>query len=462
MKSVATKIRISGVDWRKQFRWIWSGAWLIAVIAIYLYHQTAYYGFDFELFLALLMVPFIGKYQKDRTSNRYAWLGLGLAILLLSGQVSNTLLYVVCCCAVLFWVEQNLGRLSWLLPVLLFLVAPAIRYLQRILSFPLRIELSEQAATVLSILDETARAEGNIIWYMGTDYSVDAACAGLHLLISSWVVVLTWLAYWERREKKRINFHAVIFWIIVATVLAVGANFSRLLFLVLFDIPPSSYLHELTGVVALFFYVVLPSGVVIYFKQANRKKAANLAVESPHDEVINRRAFFTKAMQPINRVIFPVCFIIVIMVGSRYTQLENRMEKPRSEQVIDLPGFAMTIMKDGVQRYTNDHTLIYVKPPVYGWQSAHDPRICWLGEGYQFDQIRKVQLEGVQMMIGRISKDSEQLYTAWWYDTGAVKTVDEWSWRWGSLLRGSPATLYNVSCENEKQLYAAIKIIVQP
>ncbi len=459
MMSILKAINLLEVDRGILTRWLWPIFWLLAVPMIYLYEQTAFYRLDFELLLALLVIPFISRYQKGTTSNRYAWLGLGLAVLFFSGQVSNTLIYLVCCCAMLFWVEQYLGRLNWLIPVLLLLIAPATRYLQKILSFPLRIALSEKAAQVLSLLDETARAEGNIIWYMGTDYSVDAACAGLKLLTASWVIALTWLAYWERKQMRNKNVFTVVFWIFAGTVLAIGANFSRLLFLVLFDISPTSYLHEFTGIIALFFYVVLPLGFGIYWQNVNRRKKEVLQADAPQPQPIIRWHFFPKLNFLFYHVIIPICFLGIMVLGGQYTQNENRVAKAKPAQLIQLAGYEMKVMQDGVLRYTNDRTLIYIKPPVYGWQAAHDPRICWLGEGYQFDQVRKVHIGNAQMMIGRISKEKEQLYTAWWYDTGSNKTIDEWSWRWGSLFRGVPATLYNVSCENEKQLYCPTIIL---
>ena len=53
-----------------------------------------------------------------------------------------------------------------------------------------------------------------------------------------------------------------------------------------------------------------------------------------------------------------------------------------------------------------------------------------------------------------------QLYTAWWYDNGAKRTIDQLTWRWDVLRGAKPYSVVNVTTVTSDQLVREVKAIL--
>ncbi|MBU0765830.1 MAG: hypothetical protein KJ607_13470, partial [Bacteroidetes bacterium] len=92
--------------------------------------------------------------------------------------------------------------------------------------------------------------------------------------------------------------------------------------------------------------------------------------------------------------------------------------------------------------------------------SDHNPSICWLGSGYSFENINTTTINGCEIYTATLEKEGSRLYTAWWFDNGEHKTIEQFSWRWNSLKGQAPYRLINVTCETgDKLLEEVTKLI---
>ena len=86
------------------------------------------------------------------------------------------------------------------------------------------------------------------------------------------------------------------------------------------------------------------------------------------------------------------------------------------------------------------------------FQGSHDPRICWQGSGYTFQEVKIENIAGKEVYTALLEKGQDRIYTAWWFQNESARTVHEWEWRRQTLQANGGYYLVNVSCENRIQL----------
>ncbi len=121
-----------------------------------------------------------------------------------------------------------------------------------------------------------------------------------------------------------------------------------------------------------------------------------------------------------------------------------------------VPGYTVNAMKDGVTKLEREGALVYVKRIKDCYYTDHHPTICWQGSGFAFRKVKEENIAGITLFTGVLEKGKDRLYTAWWYDNGAMQTVSQFEWRWNALLTRSHFSLVNVTAESKEALAAEI------
>ncbi|MEL6194909.1 MAG: hypothetical protein AAFR66_22805, partial [Bacteroidota bacterium] len=102
-----------------------------------------------------------------------------------------------------------------------------------------------------------------------------------------------------------------------------------------------------------------------------------------------------------------------------------------------------------------------LKAPCSPWRSDHNPQTCWSGSGFTFDHVEMITNEaGYSIMVGKLVRKDEVLYTSWWYDNGQRITADQWKWRKAVMKGDHPYYLLNLSMENKESLLKELENIV--
>ena len=80
--------------------------------------------------------------------------------------------------------ETVAGRAGRLALFSLILMSPLCEFFTNVFGFPVRLQLTQMAGFILHTIDKEYHTEGNVLLKGNTEFSVDAACMGLHMLIS--------------------------------------------------------------------------------------------------------------------------------------------------------------------------------------------------------------------------------------------------------------------------------------
>lgn len=423
----------------QQLRRHWDSLLTIGLaVGAYLYFNADNINFNSSMLLGLLFAPFIFRRVNRNPEHRLLWLLVPVGILLCFRH-SSSLFYCFCGLTVLYAIERNWGRLNALPLFLLALMSSLATHTAYIWSFPIRLQLSEWAARTLSLVGWDAVAEGNVILLNGTAFSVDPACMGLRMLITAGILGLLIMAQVERRYGHRFSFGQTALLLSVLLLLAILANFIRLLALVAFQILPDSFAHDGVGLLSLLVYTLLPFYAFLNFRYRNKAATAAPANEINELRKTGRR-----------RLIYCGLLLLLLANGPKFRQPVSVVDPVLT--ALQPAGFSTSLVDGGVLKLENEKVLIYVKPPVKAFQGAHDPRICWQGTGYEFTHIRKREIGGTMVYVARLQKNEAQLYTAWWLDDGHERTTAEWRWRWHNLCGGRQFRLVNLTTLHEQDL----------
>ncbi len=365
------------------------------------------------------------------------WAGLFAAVYLVLPV--KTCLYVALCCALLAVWERRQGSTGPLPPLTLLLGAPVTTYFADVFSFPLRLQLTAWAGTVLRAGsgEATTGTAGAIIRYAHTEYSVDPACAGLHMLTTSLACCVGLVAVAQRRLGKRLALGWVVLLLGAALVLNIGANLVRILVLVYFDVAPDALMHDVTGLLCFGVYVLLPLAWSVWWTV--RRAGKDQAGAAP---VAGRKRW------PL-----PHSILMPLLTAGVSVVLLRDPPPAQAGAVSAVPGYTAQAYAPGIVQLESPQALVYLKTVQGFFFTDHNPLLCWTGSGYVFDALREEQWAGVPVFTGTLRRDTERLYTAWWYDDGrGYRTVSQTAWRWRAARTGGTFTIVNVTAADEEAL----------
>ncbi|AYL98336.1 exosortase N [Mucilaginibacter celer] len=421
-----------------------NSCWLIYTgIAIKL--CLTYFKWNADMLLGLALLPYICKVKRGGFSPRYLVPALLFAVIAFRFPVKTNLFLALLFAGLLFF-ENLKGKISPVLFLLPLLISPAFEYISGTFSFPLRIGLSEVAATLLGFMNIKAQASGNIIQLNGAEFSVDQACAGLHMLASSFMIGLFMIAHYQRQTAKQLHLMWILLVLVLTFALNIACNLCRIMLLVIFKIEAGAPMHDITGIICLLVYVVLP---LLCLSSFILKRS-----EKPHHDP---RFHNTIRLVP-DQLRYPFLHftLAVLLLSVTFNLKTTDQLADKNQSNISLVGYQKTVLESGVIKFEKPGKLVYVKPSPF-YAPEHDPMICWQGSGYVFGKIKKQVIAGRQVYSGILTKAKDKIYAAWWFDNGSLKTINEFEWRWAAAKGGKLFYLVNVNAETEQALWEEVK-----
>jgi exosortase N len=225
------------------------------------------------------------------------------------------------------------------------------------------------------------------------------------------------------------------------------ANMIRILVLVYFDIRPENKMHEVTGLICLAIYVLLPS---LWIIQLLIKKWGIKAVSLPTASLPTPKTsrFLLKH----------ISLALLLACSSIYICRKNNRPIPHS--LPQVSGYIGAYYDSDVIQYRNASALVYIKKINGVFSAEHNPAMCWLGSGYIFESIDQASFQGVAVYTGILKKGNERLYTAWWFDNGHNRTLGQLDWRWEVLKGSKPYSVVNVTAADKRLLNEEIYKII--
>jgi len=416
---------------------------VISYVGISFYFLSEYFITDLNVYLGLLLAPFILKIEKGTYSKRYLLPALLLLLLAFIIPI-KTIFFLTLLAAILLLLESTVGKTGYYFLFLLLLLSPVFKYFSNVIGFPVRLWLSEVAGKIIQLAGNDVEVSGNLIVVNGLDFSVDPACAGIKMMATSFIVALFILGY---NHKKRKNEFSLLFVTVVLAgtfVLNVFANLVRIIILVLFDIGPESILHDAIGIACLGLYVLFP--LIKTVNHFSGKGISGLIKQQNLPAI------------PLKNVLLNLALVVIMVPAG--IKIKNAVARNSAVEVAcSIPDFKKEVLKSGVIKFTTKTVLVYVKPVTF-YSSEHNPLICWTGSGYEFKHVNKELHGNVKIYTGILEKNNESIYTAWWFDDGIIKTTNHLEWRWQALTGKRDFSLVNISAVSPIELQSGISRLI--
>ncbi|GAB3810877.1 exosortase N [Pontibacter rugosus] len=407
-----------------------------------------YLLWDAQWLLALVLVPLVAQPKREKPiAGWQLLLATSLAVAAALLQVSTLYFFAF---LLAFWCGANLifGSIS-LYPLLLLTVAsPIFKYIANIISFPLRLQLTEWAVAALTYTGNTAEAAGNLILVKGEEFSVDPACAGLSMLSLSLIIAVFILAHLQKSKQGNWPLWAVVTMLLAMLALNLFANLLRILLLVWFKVLPGNPMHDVMGLLCLTFYAIMPFYLL-----------AQLCFKYTGPTQTKKR--FRSSVSLRGMLLLNYLLLLMLVICGLGVQQAGLTTPADATAAPTLAGFNQESMENGVIKYSNAHALVYLKPVQAFYSTEHHPLICWEGSGYKFRNVQTLQLKSDTVYVGELQKGKDKLYTAWWMDNGKHRTIEQQDWRWRMLKGEPPFRLVNLTVAHKAELAPSILTLLQ-
>ena len=402
-----------------------------------------------NVLLGLIALPVVTVIKKGDTGRfRYAWLAILLSVLCVWLPV-KTILYFAIALSVLFVIECFRGSTNLLPLIVISMMSPIFQYMANIFSFQLRLQLTDVAGRAMNVTGSQVTVRGNMIFCKGHEFSVDPACMGLNMLATSLLLQVLLVAVYQKKYGQAASWWQVSLLLVLVTGLNILSNLIRIVCLVQFNIPPATLLHEVTGIVCLLVYVVLPA--VLVTRWVVKKYGRLIITGQPVAKSISVR----------KKIVVHVLLALAMLAAARAVVQRDITTADDSAAVPAVNGYQVQRIAGDVIKLENSRSLVYIKP-ISGFYSAdHNPMICWQGSGYVFTQVEESIINSMPVYVALLQNEKDKLYTAWWYDNGTKRTIDQFTWRWDALQNGTNYATVNVTAVSREKLEEEIRLIQQ-
>jgi exosortase N len=396
--------------------------------------------------IALPAVSVINPLYKR--SVRYAIAALLIGLLSFWLPV-KTMLYGTIVFAGFFIAESFAGKTN-LLPLLVVgLMSPVFQYISNVFSFPIRLRLTEWSGQMMNTVSMATVVKGNMILYNGNEFAVDPACMGLNMMVTSLLIQIILIAIYQKRSGSRLVWWQVFVLMGVITGLNIISNLFRIICLVRFNILPHTLMHELTGIICLLVYVIIPAAFITRLVVKKFGKKVN-----PVDSG-------TKLM-PVKKMIVLHSLLLIVTFCSAFTTMKyDNYINDATAAVAPVPGYKVQRISADIIKLDNAQSMIYIKTIPGFYNSDHNPMICWRGNGYTFQQVGEQVIDNTTIYTALLQNEKDQLHTAWWYDNGSKRTIDQLTWRWDVLRGANNYSIVNVTSPDKEQLISEIRELLR-
>lgn len=348
--------------------------------------------------------------------------------------------------ALLFSIEAIAGKLhTGALPAI-FLMLPLANDWARVLSFPMRLQLSKWAAFLLNLTGSRVEARGNTLLLQGMPIEVDYGCPGLSMLVCSLLIGLISIQLFEAKFHRRLPLPYLPLALLYFTGFNILANLIRIICLAYLHLGPDSWLHGPAGLACWALFGVVPPVILI------GAVVKNLGLYEPVKPLVT--------FHPPSLPLYQLTQLGLLLLLSLFMGLKKDAGKANSVGVAAWPplqGLQPNARQWGATTFTPAHTQVYVKPLAAFYSTGDSPSNFWRGSGYAFTRVRQAKRENGAVYMANLEKRGATLYTAWWYQSGTHRTNNQFCWRWRCLTRDRPYQLVNITASSQAGLETAIK-----
>lgn len=418
----------------------------LALICAPIISWSAMKEFDKIALFGFFLLPFILRIDKQQIgSYRYVILAIVFAFLFLF--LGQSYWALACGVSLVFAaIELRMGRLNEMAFYALLFYLPITRSFFTLFGFYIRLEITKWAAKLISLFSPIVNFEGTQIFHGGEQFSVDAGCMGLRLVITGFLLTLLILNQTSLSFKIKLKPRVVSFFLLLSFLLIIIANFFRIVFLIVFKSAEGTVSHELIGVAALIVFHLFP---MVFFIRFTLRK--NWVIYKPVFSVQNNYGLTTN----VGLLAVSIVMILQVFVGTKSTVEE--------EVKYAFNGYTAKKSIDGVVTYSRGNAMFTIKPINPLSFSNHHPMICWRGDGFEVSNEARSTIGENECMQATLKSGSQNsLNTVWWYsNTVDYATTSELEWRFRALFKQEAFFILNFTSASDDELIYTINNITQ-
>lgn len=412
---------------KKNWVWLVSGVFPILIFFIAYPH---YIRENMFFWVCILSLPLsVQTLENRKESQLFFTLALVCAIVTL---LLPTVIGIYCflCLTIIFLIQNYTGGATLTLLIHMLLASPLFLYFKSLISFPIRLELSEIVYFILNNAGFNIKIEGNLIHTDTASFLIDEACSGLYLLGYGLLFGTIILSHFSKNHP--ISLTRLIFYYIILLLLILVGNIVRIAGLIVFEIMPEHWLHETIGILIYAFQILIPFYLIVKYSFGR-----------PHAPISRTK---NKKYPTFKYGVLTVLFLTMIARDQSSNKYEVKNEEIKTGK------YTSKLLKNGVVKLQNEISLIYIKSPIAPYKADHNPIVCWKGSGYKFKKIEKKSFFGTQINIAELEKGNEKLYTSWWFESGKSRFGSQLDWRINALKTGERFYLINATFETREKL----------
>ena len=404
---------------------------------------SAITGFDKIALFGFFLLPFILRTDSgQKGSLRYVILAAVFALFYI--MLGQSYWGLACGISLVFaLIELKWGKLNEMALYALLFYLPITRSFFTLFGFYIRLEITKWAAHLISILHPSVYFQGTQLYHSGEQYSVDAGCMGLRLVITGFLLTLLILNQTAISYKIKLKPVLISSFLSLSFLLVLGANFVRIVFLILFKSAEGTVSHEVIGIASLLVFHIFP--MILLIRYFLRKK---WVVQQPIKPTTKR--FYKPAL-------YSLSLVSMLMIWQTF-RAENTNNNPL--KVYDFPGYTASKSPDGVVTYARGKVLFTLKPMNPLSFSNHHPMICWRGDGFEISNESSTALGETKCMQATLKSANNNMQTVWWYaNSSGFATTNELQWRLRSVLDQEKFYLLNFTSSSRDEMIYSINEI---
>jgi exosortase N len=234
------------------------------------------------------------------------------------------------------------------------------------------------------------KIEGVNFYINNAKITIDTACMGLSMFKTGLLFGALLLTLEERKQQRYFSIKQILVFCFVVITLNIISNYFRILSLILFDCTEENVFHHSIGLLCFIFYQVLPMLFLIRFFKTEQK------------ETICK----TQSLPALLPFLIGVGIIFITSLEIKKETNYNLLENLNPEYHIEN---GIWINKE-VFKILVPEKLIYIKT------IAHNPTICWTGDGYKVIESKEIMKNNEKMWLVKLEKNNIQYLSYWWYE----------------------------------------------
>lgn len=234
------------------------------------------------------------------------------------------------------------------------------------------------------------KIEGVNFYINNAKITIDTACMGLSMFKTGLLAGAFLLTLEERKQQKHFNILQISLFCFVLILLNIISNYFRIVTLILFDCTKENTLHYSIGLLCFVFYQMMPMLYVIRFFKLKK------------EELINSNFNYFAVLPIVAGIVIILITSLEIKTEQKHNLLENVDPSYNIQQGIWI--------NTEVFKIATPQKLVYIKT------TAHNPLVCWTGNGYKIIESKTIIRNNEEIWLVRMEKNGVQYFSYWWYE----------------------------------------------